>query len=345
MIVITVIYILIALLLFGTLVLVHEGGHFFAARLCKIRVKEFSIGMGPKIISKVSEKSSTKYSLGLLPIGGYVAMDDEDDESDDPDAFCNKSVPKRLFVIVAGAFMNILMGLILTFALVLSQGTLLSNTIGSFDEGAVSAQKLQINDEVLKIGNTRVHTGNEIVYEIMNQGDKPIDILVLRNGEEILVEDVVFQNDTEDGIVFGKCDFNVYHDEHTFGNYLTHTFCRFSSTVKMIFDTIANIVTGKYGIQAVSGPIGVTQAVGTAVSLGFSSVLYFVTYISINLGIFNLLPFPALDGGRILFLAIEGVRGKPLNRKFEAYVNFAGIMILFAFMIFVSLMDVWKLIF
>ena len=341
----TFLYILLAILVFGLLIFIHEGGHFLAARLCKVTVREFSIGMGPKIFSRTSKKSNTKYSLRALPIGGYVSMDGEDEESDDPNGFCNKSIPKRMLVVIAGAFMNLLLGFIIMTVIVFSQKVLLSTRIASFDEGAMSQEKLMVDDVVLKVGGTRVHTGNELVYEIMNKGDAPIDLVVLRDGEKITVEDVMFVNETDMGVVFGVCDFNVYQEDQSFGNYIKHSFYRSCSMVKMIYDSIYNLLTGKYGMDTISGPIGVTEAVGTAAQSGLPNLLFFLAYISINLGVFNLLPFPALDGGRAAFLVVEAVRRKPVDRRIESYVNFVGIMILFAIMAFVSFKDVLNLIF
>ena len=339
-----ILYIVIALLVFGLLIFIHEGGHFLAARLCGVTVKEFAIGMGPKIFARTSKKSGTRYALRLLPIGGFVSMDGEDEDSDNPNAFCNKSVPKRMLIVIAGAFMNILLGFILMFVLVFSQKTLISNKIGAFNENAMSEGKLMIGDTVVKVDGTRVHTGNEVVYEIMNKGDKPIDVVVIRDGERVTVEEVSFPNFSDSGVIFGDCDFRMYADEETFGNYIKHSYFRSVSTVKMVFDSLINLVSGKYGMEAVSGPVGVTEVVGEAAQSSLPTLLYVITVISINLGVFNLLPFPALDGGRFAFLALEGVRGKPVDKRIEAYVNFAGLIILFTFMAFVTFKDVIKLI-
>ena len=339
-----ILYIVIALLVFGLLIFIHEGGHFLAARLCGVTVKEFAIGMGPKIFAWTSKKSGTRYALRLLPVGGFVSMDGEDEDSENPNAFCNKSVPKRMLIVIAGAFMNILLGFILMFVLVFSQKTLISNKIGAFNENAMSEGKLMVGDTVVKVDGTRVHTGNEVVYEIMNKGDKPIDIVVIRDGERVTVEEVSFPNFSDSGVIFGDCDFRMYADEETFGNYIKHSYFRSVSTVKMVFDSLINLVSGKYGMEAVSGPVGVTEVVGEAAQSSLPTLLYVITVISINLGVFNLLPFPALDGGRFAFLALEGVRGKPVDKRIEAYVNFAGLIILFTFMAFVTFKDVIKLI-
>lgn len=336
-------YLLIMFLVFGVLVCIHEFGHFLTARLCGVAVKEFAIGMGPTIFSWHSKKHETKYGLRLFPIGGFVSMVGEDEESSEEGAFCNQSIWKRMLIVLAGPLMNLLLGFILMTVLVFSQGTLASTTIAKFDEQAVSKQKLEVEDEVLKVGDTRVHTGDEMVYEIMNQGYEPIDILVLRDGEKLLVEDVEFPSMSDSGAVFGNYDFIPYAEQRTVPNLLKHAFFRSVSNVKMVYDSLAGLVTGRFGMDAVSGPVGVAEVVGDAAKNGLQSLLFIVTVLSVNLGVFNLIPFPALDGGRFLFLIIEGIRKKPIDRNVEAAINFIGIMILFAFMILITVKDIFKL--
>ena len=336
-------YILIMVLVFGALIFIHELGHFLTARACGVAVKEFAVGMGPTILSWKSKKYDTKYGLRLLPIGGFVSMVGEDEESAEDGAFCNKSVPKRMIIVVAGAVMNLLLGFILMTVMVFSQGNLASTTIAEFEDNALSNAQLQVGDEVLRVEGVRVHTGNELVYEILNHGHEPIDIEVRRDGENLLLEDVRFPTIEESGTVFGTYDFRVYGEESSFFNLIKHSFYRSLSTVKMVYDSLIGLLTGRFGMEAVSGPVGVTKVVGDAAKSGILNLVYIVAVLSINLGVFNLVPFPALDGGRFLFLIIEGIRRKPLNRNVESYVNFIGIMILFAFMIFVTVKDVFHL--
>ena len=343
-------YFLIILLVFGILIFIHELGHFMTARACGVTVKEFAIGMGPKIFSWTSKKHSTKYALRLFPIGGFVSMENEDglDENSDPDdegAFCNKSVPKRMLITIAGAAMNLLLGFILMMIIVFATKNLGSTTIARFADNATSSEKLMVNDEILKVDNTRVHTWNELAYEIMNSGYEPVDITLRRDGEKIVVNDVVFSTFQDSGATFGQYDFLPYAEEANFPNLIKHSFFRSVSTVKMVLDSVKGLITGRFGMDAVSGPVGVVGVVKDVSSQGFMSFLYIVCVLTINLGVFNLIPFPALDGGRFLFLAIEGVRGKPIDRKIESYINFVGIMILFAFMIFITCKDIVKLIF
>lgn len=346
-------YILLALLIFGFLIFIHEGGHFIAARICGVTVNEFAIGMGPKIFSWTSKKSGTHYRIRLLPIGGFVNMEGEEETSESEGAFCNKSIPKRMFIIIAGAFMNILLGFILMFVIVVSQKSgLASNKIAIFNDNALSSDKLMVGDTVVKVDGTSVHTGYELLYEVQNSGYEPIEVVVIRNDEKIVLENVTFPTYEYSGVIMGDCDFRVYAEEESFGNVLKHSYYRSISTVKMIYDSLFNLVTGKYGMDAISGPVGVTQVIGETVesvsdkgaSAVISTVLSMVTLISINLGVFNLLPFPALDGGQFLFLIIEGIRRKPVDKKIQGYINFAGIMLLFALMAIVTLKDIIKII-
>ena len=343
-------YFLIILVVFGVLVFIHELGHFLTARACGVTVKEFAIGMGPKLFSWTSKKHNTKYALRLFPIGGFVSMQNEDglDEDADPDdagSFSNKSVPKRMLITIAGATMNLLLGFLLMMIIVFATQNVGSTVIARFADNATSSEKLMVDDEILKVGNTRVHTWNELAYEIMNSGYEPVDITVRRNGEKLVVEDVVFGTFEDSGATFGQYDFLPYADEVTFGNLLKHSFYRSLSTVKMVLDSVKGLLTGRFGMQAVSGPVGVVGVVQDVAKQGFMSFLYIICVLTINLGVFNLIPFPALDGGRFLFLAIEGVRGKPINKNVESYINFVGLMILFAFMIFVTFKDIMNLVF
>ena len=336
-------YMVIMVFVFGIMILIHEGGHFFTARACGITVKEFSIGMGPKLCSRSSKKYSTVYSLRALPIGGYVSMEGEDEGSDDEGAFCNKPVWKRMLVVAAGPFMNIVLGILLTLVVVLSQGPLASTVVAQFDENAVSNEKLAVGDEIVKIDGTFVFSGNEVMYEIMNQGYEPIDVVVKRNGEKILLEDVSFGVLTEEGISFGNMDFKVQQENKSFLNVMKQTATRSFSTVKMVYDSIIGMVTGRFGLDAVSGPIGVAETVGEAAKTNIVSFLYIGAILTMNLGVFNFIPFPALDGGRFVLLCVEGIRKKPIDRKIEGYINFAGLMVLFGLMIIVTCKDIFKL--
>ncbi len=339
-----ILYFLLTLLIFGVLVLVHEGGHFLLARLNGIKVEEFAIGMGPKLISRVSKKSGIRYSLRLFPIGGFVSMPGEDGDSEDPDAFCNKSVWRRMLTILAGPLTNILVGFIGMTVLVCASSTLASTTVADFYDGATSSAWLQSGDRVVSVGGVSVRTGNELVYEIMNQGYEPIDITVVRDGERVVLRDVEFPTFTESGADFGEADFRPYAEKKTVGNVIKHSFYRSLSAIKMIWDSLIDMISGRYGVEAISGPIGVTETVGEAAKQGGMSVLYLFVVLAMNLGVVNLLPFPALDGGRFVFLLIEGIIGRPVNRKVEAYINGIGLLLLMILMALIAFKDIFVLV-
>ena len=202
-------YFLVMVIVFGILIFIHEFGHFFTARRCGVSIKEFAIGMGPTLFSWKSKKYDTKYALRLFPIGGFVSMVGEDEASDDEGAFCNKKVWQRFLITIAGPAMNVILGFILMFIVVLNQ-PIASTTISQFNEGAISNVQLQVNDKILSVDGVPVKSGTEAAYEIMNKGFEPLDITVERNGVKTELHDVVFPSFEEQGVIFGDIDFKVY---------------------------------------------------------------------------------------------------------------------------------------
>ena len=338
-------YILLAILVFGILIFIHEFGHFICARKCGVEIKEFAIGMGPKIFQWKSKEYNTQYSLRLLPIGGYVSMLGEDEESDSENAFSNKSVWKRLLIISAGPIMNLILGFLVMVLIVTLVGSLYSNTIYYKDDIPSISQScgLQNGDTIIKVGNTRVHTWYELSYEVMNQGYEPIDITLNRNGETLKLEGVIFPTKETSGVLFGDVDFLPQKEDFTAIGVLKHSFYRGVSTVKMVVDSFVDLIGGRFGIDSMSGPVGITQAIGGAASRGFIYFLYMFAVITINLGVFNLFPIPALDGGRLLFLFAEAAIGRPLNRKIEGYVHFIGLVLILFLALYVTFNDILRL--
>ncbi len=336
-----ILYIILAILIFGVLILIHEGGHFLFARLFNVTVREFSIGMGPAIFSRKSKKTGIAYSLRLIPFGGYVSMVGEDEESEDENAFHRKRVWQRIIITAAGAAMNVIAGVLVMTILVSTVMTLGSTEIHSFQEESVSSESgLLVGDRIIKVGRTRVHTSNELVYEISRKGFEPIDLTIVRGGETLVVKDVAFPHVQESGVTFGQPDFYVNAETKTFGSVLKHSVCISYSTIKMVWDSLYDLLSGRYGFNAVSGPVGVTQAMTEAASRSAADFIYLAVVITMNLGVMNLLPLPALDGGRLLFLIIEGIRRKPLSRNVEGYIHFAGFVLLMILMVVIMAKDV-----
>lgn len=289
----------------------------------------------------------TVFSIRAFPIGGFVSMAGEDNASTDKNAFCNQKVWKRLIITLAGPVMNLLLGFLCVCVLVGIDGAtdkLPSNTITYEQvESAQSSQWLMTGDTVVKINNVSIHTGNELDYEITNQGYEPVDVTVIRNGERIVLEDVVFPKIEMQGISMGSLDFKVYRDEVSFGSVVKHAFYRSVSMVKMIIDSILDLIGGRYGADALSGPIGVSGVVGEAAKSGFYPLLYLFAFITINLGVFNLIPFPALDGGRIIFLAYEGIFRRPIKKEVEGAINTIGLMLLMGLAVIIMFKDLFTL--
>lgn len=337
--------IVIAILIFGLLILIHEGGHFLFARIFRVTVYEFAIGMGPKVLSHTSKKTGIAYSLRLLPFGGFVSMAGEDEDCDDENAFCKKPVWQRMIITAAGAAMNLLVGILVMGILVASAKNLPSTVVYQFMEDSTSAQYgLMEDDRITAVEGTAVHTANELVYEVMRKGVEPIDITVRRGGKTVVLYDVAFPTITESGETFGNIDFYVYSETKTPLTVLKHGFFRSLSTIKMIWESLYDLITGRYGMNAVGGPVAVTEAMSEAASEGIADLVYLSVVISMNLGIMNLLPLPALDGGRLMFQLIEAIFRRPVPRHIEAYVHFGGIVVLMALMALITFKDIVGLI-
>ena len=342
----TFVYILIAILVFGFLIFIHELGHFLTARLFRVTVNEFSIGMGPKIISKKSEKTGTSYSLRALPVGGFVAMAGEDDDSEDENALGKKPAWQQFIIMVAGSVMNILLGVILTLVLILVTGHLYGTTVTGFADGATSQQYgLTEGDRIVRVGKHSTRTVFDLSYTILHDGGKAVDVTVVRNGETVVLKNVSFPTDGSGRVAYGQRDFYVNEEKFGFFNVIKHTACRSVTTVRMIWESLIDLVRGKYGLKDMSGPVGLTKTIGQAAASrdGGQSLLYLSALIAVNLGVFNLLPFPALDGFRALLVVIEGISGRKINREVQGYINLAGLVLLMILMIAVTCTDVMSL--
>lgn len=334
-----VLYILIAILIFGFLIFIHELGHFLFAKKYGVAITEFSLGMGPKIFSKKG-KDGIDYSLRLFPIGGFVSMVGESEESDNPNSFNKKPAYQRFIITLAGAVMNLLVGVIIMVILTSTNQRFGTTKIGEFTNDSTSSQYLMLEDEIIKVGNTRVHTASELNYEIMRKGYEPISLTIIRNGHEIVIDNVEFPTITNEGIVFGTTDFFVYGEEKTFYNVIKNSYFSCKSTIKMIWDSLYDLVSGRYGMEQVSGPIGVTGAITNAAKTSTYSLFYLVVVISMNLGIFNLLPIPALDGCSLLLLLIEMIARKPIPQKIEYGIKAIGFILLMGFAVIISFKDI-----
>ena len=384
--------ILAAIFVFGIIILVHELGHFLMCKLMGVRVNEFAIGMGPKLLS--FGKKETAYTLRLFPIGGFCAMEGEDegaptpsaiggnadraeddggepalpDEEEapaepDPRAFPNKKVWRRILIVVAGAAMNLVLGYVLLVAYygiftvpdASGKARFSSTIIASLPETAVSYQTgLRPGDEIVKIDGKHTVTDSDIVMIMQSDEDGIMDMTVRRavDGKKktVLLKGVQFQLEVgENGKNRLIYDFKVLGIEKTVWSTLVQAGKMEYSVATMIWRSLGDLITGKYGINDLSGPVGTMDIIGDAVagantSEGMMTLIMLVVMITVNVGIFNLLPLPALDGGRLIFLLFEGIFRRPVPAKYEGMVHFIGLMLLLLLMVVVTFSDIWKIV-
>ena len=442
----TVGLIVIAVLLFELIIFFHEGGHFLTAKLSGIKVNEFALGMGPKIFS--FKRKETVYSLRLFPIGGFCAMEGEDEDSDNPHAFNNAKIHKRMLVIIAGALMNIILGLIFMGILLAPSPSFTNTTISDFSPKAYSANSgLMIGDKVLSVDGYKVNnsmdlsyalstikvsevegddlqiykqdccnslydayaelvmTGkinsdemnnvafyavcegalrinatesNKEAYEALQQGvidlskavpNESITIsaievketrqrfrttlVVERNGEKLTLENVDFFTYTtaDDDTPKLAVDFYLEGKDKNIITFIGETGSQTVSVVRMVYDSLFGLIRGEFGFNDLSGPVGIASVTVEMAQAGLESgfgdavrnILYIMMIITVNLGIVNMLPFPALDGGRFVFLLIEAIFRKPVPRKFEAIVNGVGLALLLLLIAVITFKDIFKL--
>lgn len=334
---------LIAILLFILLILIHEFGHFIAAKLLGVRVNEFAIGMGPKLIKW--GKGETTYSINAFPIGGYCAMEGEDEASGDSRAFCNKKPWRRFLIVVMGATFNLILGLVLIAITLIPEKRFTTTTVDVFHENAVSSgYGLQEGDEIIAVDGRKIFTTYDLSYAFSNVDDGAIDITVKRDGKKVSLDDVKFKSEEIEGINYLTVDFYVKGRDKTFTSFIGHTFDTAISNCAVVYRSLIDLITGRYGISAMSGPVGVTAAIGSVAKQNLFDLIPVMALITINLGLFNLLPLPALDGGRLVFILFEMIFRKPVPQKYEAIVHAVGMALLLLLMAVITFKDIWKLI-
>ena len=338
-----------ALLFFGVIIMIHECGHFACAKLFKVKVNEFSLGMGPALFKR--KKGDTLYAVRLFPIGGYVAMEGEDDASEDDRAFNKKPVWQKMIIVVAGALMNLILGFILMVLLLTTSTDLIgTNTIKEFYPDAVSSQYgLQAGDRFVEIDGHHVWSELDLSFLMSRSQDGVFDFVVERNGEKVTLNDVHFATEQQNGITLIQYDFIIIGEQPGFLNIVKNAFTQSASIVRMVWLSVFDLVTGRYGMSELAGPVGtvdiIADVTAQAVSSGsLTNLLTIMAFITINVGVANLLPLPALDGGRFLFLAIEAVCRKPANPKYEGYVHPAGLALLLLLMVVVTYNDIARIV-
>ncbi len=339
--------IIVAILFFGFVVMSHELGHFCFAKLFKVKVDEFAIGMGPKIF-KV-KKGETTYALRLFPVGGLVSMDGEDKESDNDRAFCNKPVWQRFIIVAAGATINILLGFILIVIMLSASDLIGTMEVRSFaDNASTQACGLQVGDKITAINGNHVFSDLDMSFLLQRDKDATVDFTVKRDGKKTELKNVKFDTYDKDGRQVMVFDFVIVGVRPSPLPVIKYSVGETVSVVRMVWLSLFDLITGQYHLSDMSGPIGVVSYIADAAEQSTKAdptpFLMLTALIAINIGVFNLLPVPALDGGRLFFMLIEMIRRKPIPQKYESAIHAVGLILLLAFMALISVNDVLNLI-
>lgn len=336
-----------AVIIFSVIIFVHELGHFLAARAFGVKVLEFAIGMGPKILKK--QRGETLYSIRAIPFGGFCSMEGEDSESQSEGAFSGKPWYARLIILAAGAFMNVLLGFIIFLCVLIPGGMnhgLSSNVIDSVPAGSLAEGKLEPGDKIVKIGNSGVHIQQDLMLALLLHDGSDLNVTVKRNGEKITqtITPVLRSSATpEMGYVLNV---QLAPRPLNLSNLIHEAFFETINSVKQVFLGLKMLFTGQVSVQQMSGPVGVVSEMNQAAQTGgILNFLFLAAFITVNIGVMNVLPLPALDGGRILFLLVELIRRKPIPPEKEGMVHFAGLVLLIGLMLFITWNDIMKLIF
>ena len=355
----TFLFVFLAILIFGVLIGIHEWGHFIAARVCGVRVLEFSLGMGPLLWHKEG-KGGTQISLRALPIGGYCAMEGEDEASDDPAAFNNAAAWKRLIILAAGAAMNFLLGLVLILLIFAQLDAFTTPTITDFMDGCPyeGEDGLLVGDTFWKINGQRIYFSSDVSTYLERRSGDTSDIVVLRDGKKVELDDypMLLRDyvDEETGQTVQRYGLYFGVKETGVGAKLRYSWYCAMDFVRMVWLGLEDLITGAVGVKQMSGVVGIVDMiadVGTQSPTAydaFMNIAYLTAFIAINLAVMNLLPLPALDGGRILFLIVTWLAERLFRRrvdpKYEGYVHTAGLVALLGLMAYVMFNDIARII-
>lgn len=334
-----------AILIFSVIIFVHEFGHFITARIFGVTVHEFAIGMGPALWKKQGKE--TLYSIRAIPMGGFCKMEGEDEESDDPGAFNNKKPWQRIIILVAGAGMNVILGFVILLGLVTTSAVtnngIASVVVDSVMPEAQVAEFLQPGDKITEINGSKVHIKRDVSFELAQNGGEEAEITFKRNGEKMTRTFTPMKQTAEDGSEYYLVGFNVKIDDISIGGVLHETFFQTVWMVKTIFLSIGMLFSGEAGVNDLSGPVGVVSAMNTVAKNGLLEFLFFAAFLAVNIGVMNLLPIPALDGGRTLFVIFEMIFRKPVPRDKEGIIHFIGFALLILLMLYATYNDIIRI--
>ena len=348
--------VLFAILLFSILIFIHEFGHFAAAKLSGVQVNEFAMFMGPALWQK--QIGETLYSVRLIPIGGYCAMEGEDEDTDNPRSFQKAAWWKRLVILIAGAAMNFIMGVILMVIVYLPAQAVVEPVIDSFEGYAtVDGQHgLQVGDRILELDGEKIYVQSDFSLILgLNPGEYH-DLVVERDGKKVEIPNLhmkkheVIREDGSKQLLFGM---NFTLQELNFAGKLRYAWYQCLDTIRLVRLSLQMLITGQAGLSDMSGPVGIVQQMSTVAEASptvldaLLNMLYFGAFIAINLAVMNLLPIPALDGGRVVGVlittAVETITRKKLNPKYEGYLHGAGMIFLLGLMAVIMFKDIFVL--
>jgi len=342
--------IIFAIFIFSLIVFVHELGHFLTARMFGVTVHEFAIGMGPAIFTKT--KNNIKYSIRAIPVGGFCAMEGEDSKSDDDGALSNKPWYQKFIILAAGAFMNVVLGFIICVILLsvtsgIAKGISVP-VVKSTIEGSDAAGFIKPGDKIIKINNTRINILRDLDFFMQQNGNNPVNVTVKRGSEVLSKEIKPYETEYTDGTKAYIIGFTTSFVKATPLSVLHEAFFQTIWMGKIVFVSLGMLLNGEASVNDMSGPVGVISAMNESAQagggiIGFLNLLFLGSFISVNIGIMNLLPIPALDGGRIFFTLIEAVRRKPIPPEKEGIVHFIGLILLIGLMIFATWNDIIRL--
>ena len=320
----------------GFLVFIHEGGHFLAAKLFNIKVEKFSIGFGPRIITKKSKE--TEYSVSLIPFGGYVQMLGETERNEDERSFNNAKLWKRMVVVLAGPFVNIIFAIIVYFILIMFSSIIVLPVVAEvLPEAEEHLSEIKVEDKIIEMNGKKIRTVDDLNNELYDNNGESVSIKVLREGQilEFDVEPTLYEERYILGIVM------KYSEDFTFKERTYYSYWKTVGFVSSVGECLKLLFTGKVGLDQMTGPVGISNIV--IKTTGFQNFINLLALISVSLGVTNLLPIPALDGGRLLLLIVEGVRRKPLEENLEMQIQAIGFSFLIILSIYVTYNDIFRI--
>ncbi len=327
------------ILVFGLLIFFHELGHFLFAKASRVSVNEFSIGMGPAVFKK--QKGKTLYSIRLLPFGGYNMLE-EDREKEG--CFENAPFYKKVVILLAGAAFNLILGYVLLSVITAMNGYIGTTVVAQFGENSKSSNYLKLGDEITRLNGHRVRTSNDIMYELTRDADGLIDVELIRDNQKMTIPVEFEMEEIAQGVNAIKMDFLVLAKDASFLDYLTYPFNWSMSLIKQVWGSLIDLLTGRVPVNQLSGPVGIVSVISQASKLGIKPLLMLSAFISVNLGIFNLLPLPILDGGKILIYFIEKLRGKPFSEKTLGIINNVSAAAIMLLVIYATTNDILRII-